>query len=140
MREIKQNKSIFLFLILLFVGYTYFVYTEGTENVNSPEMNESAIKGRMLWQDNNCSACHQIYGLGGYLGPDLTNVYRRYKDGTKGFFNAGKGSMPKYNFNDTEQENLLEFLKSVNRSGNFPNENVIETWYGDVEIKGVDHE
>jgi nitric oxide reductase subunit C len=140
MREIKQNKSVFLFLILLFIGYTYFVYTEGTENVNSPEMNESAIKGRILWQENNCTACHQIYGLGGYLGPDLTNVYRRYGDGTKGFFNAGKGVMTKYNFTDKEQEYLLEFLKSVDESGNFPNKNVIETWYGDVEIKGVDHE
>jgi nitric oxide reductase subunit C len=134
MKKIKQNKSIFIFLILLFVGYTYFVYTKGTDRINSPEMSESAIKGRTLWQENNCTACHQIYGLGGYLGPDLTNVYRRYKDGTKVFFNAGKGSMPKYNFNDTEQENLLEFLKSVNRSGNFPNDSVIETWYGDVEI------
>jgi len=134
MKETKQNRTIFLLLTSLFIGYTYFVYTKGTENINSLEMSESAIKGRQLWQDNNCSACHQIYGLGGYLGPDLTNVYRRYKDGTKGFFNAGKESMPKYHFNEEEQDNLLEFLKSVNKSGDSPNDSVIQTWYGDVKI------
>jgi len=139
MKKIKQNKSIFIFLILLFVGYTYFVYTKGTDRINSPEMSESAIKGRTLWQENNCTACHQIYGLGGYLGPDLTNIYRKYGDGTKGFFNAGKGSMPKYTFTAEEQDNLLEFLKSVNESGN-RRPDVIETWYGDLEIKGVDYE
>ena len=47
--------------------------------------------------------------------------------------------MPKYNFTNEEQDNLLEFLKSVNESGN-RRPDVIETWYGDVEIKGVDHE
>ena len=29
---------------------------------------------RTLFNQFNCTACHQFYGLGGYMGPDLTNV------------------------------------------------------------------
>ena len=37
-------------------------------------MNKEAITGKVLYQKYNCTACHQIYGLGGFLGPDLTIV------------------------------------------------------------------
>jgi len=43
--------------------------------VGTVSFSEKALQGQQLWQQNNCFSCHQIYGLGGYLGPDLTNVY-----------------------------------------------------------------
>ena len=135
MNEQKQNLSVFIILILLFTVHTYTVYTSGTENINPTRMNTSAIKGKALWQKNNCTSCHQIYGLGGYLGPDLTNVYSRYGDGVKSFLNAGIESMPVYSFSDQEQQDLLEFFKSLNESGFYPNKDVEKTWYGNIKIR-----
>ncbi|MCC7298300.1 MAG: cytochrome c [Bacteroidia bacterium] len=77
-----------------------------------------ARKGKMVWQKYNCNACHQIYGLGGYLGPDLTNVtsIRNTKQLTA-FIKSGTKSMPVLNLTDTEIECLIEFLKNVNSTG-----------------------
>jgi len=35
---------------------------------------KEASSGQMLFQKNDCAACHQINGLGGTAGPDLTHV------------------------------------------------------------------
>lgn len=35
---------------------------------------KSASAGQMLFRANDCGACHQIQGLGGTAGPDLTHV------------------------------------------------------------------
>ncbi|MCH7870146.1 MAG: c-type cytochrome, partial [Planctomycetes bacterium] len=39
-----------------------------------------AKSGLAIWRENNCQACHQIYGYGGFLGPDLTNLMDRRPD------------------------------------------------------------
>ena len=44
-------------------------------------VSESVTSGWETWQNKNCQSCHQLYGLGGYMGPDLTNVA---SDSTKG--------------------------------------------------------
>ena len=137
MNEHKHKVLIFKILILLFTIHTFIVYNSGT-NINSIMMSSGALKGKALWQKNNCTACHQIYGLGGYLGPDLTNVYSRYGDGVKSFLNAGIESMPVYSFSDSEQKNLLEFFKSLNESGFYPNKDVEKTWYGNIKIRNKD--
>jgi len=35
---------------------------------------KTASSGQMLFQKNDCAACHQINGIGGTAGPDLTHV------------------------------------------------------------------
>jgi mono/diheme cytochrome c family protein len=35
---------------------------------------KTASTGQMLFQKNDCAACHQINGIGGTAGPDLTHV------------------------------------------------------------------
>jgi len=37
-------------------------------------------EGQMLYQKYDCAACHQVRGLGGTAGPDLTNVGTRRPD------------------------------------------------------------
>jgi len=98
-------------------------------------MSENAIIGEQIWQDKNCTSCHQIYGLGGYLGPDLTNVYSKHKEGVVGFFTAGVGAMPVYSFSIQETEALLSFFKHIDQTGYYPNKNALFHNDGWVEIE-----
>ena len=86
-----------LLLITSSVIYSGFVYTLGTENNNSVPLTEEIKQGKMLWQKKNCTACHQLYGLGGYMGPDLTNVISSKGKGeiyAEAFIRSGTNTMP----------------------------------------------
>lgn len=112
-------------LVLLFITYNCVLYTIGTKTDLQP-MSPSAIRGQNLWQQNNCTACHQIYGLGGYLGPDLTNVISLDGKGpqyVKAFLNSGVRAMPVFNFNEEEKDDIVELLKHIDKTGYFPNRN-----------------
>ncbi len=110
-----------IILISLFVAYflySFSVYAWGTESKDpaSPE----ALKGMEIWQSQNCQACHQIYGLGGYMGPDLTNII---SDKNKGagyaavFIKNGTSRMPQFNLSDKEVFELIAFLRWIDKSG-----------------------
>ena len=68
---------IFFSLFGLYLLYSVIVYTKGTDCIVSIPVEEQSKtnRGKALFQQNNCIACHQLYGLGGYLGPELTNAY-----------------------------------------------------------------
>jgi nitric oxide reductase subunit C len=79
-----------------------------------------ASEGKLLWQKYNCNACHQIYGLGGYLGPDLTNVYSHKGKGPdyiRTFLQHGTDIMPDFKLNDTEVNALVTYLQAVDATG-----------------------
>lgn len=77
-----------------------------------------ADRGKMVWQENNCTACHQLYGLGGYLGPDLTNEYsRRDTAFIRQFIRLGTPVMPGYDLTGQEFSDLLRFLAHVDTTG-----------------------
>lgn len=102
-------------LIVSFSVYSAVIYwLPNTEAAMLPK----AVAGKMVWQQKNCVACHQIYGLGGFLGPDLTNVYSgKGSDYIKAFVQAGTITMPAFNLTDEELENLTSFLQQVDASG-----------------------
>jgi len=108
-------------LIIAFIIYNTLVYTSDRLVKLSPK----AIEGEQLWLNNNCNACHQIYGLGGYLGPDLTNVYTRVSNDNylKALFNSGVKAMPQFHFTEKEKEALIQFLKEVDQTGYYPDRN-----------------
>ncbi len=57
-------------------------------------MNDIERQGVQVFQQYNCIACHQFYGLGGYMGPDLTNVMsNRGEPYTRAFIAAGTATM-----------------------------------------------
>ena len=76
-------------------------------------MTADAIKGKVLWQQKNCIACHQLYGLGGYLGPDLTYITSdpsRGKLYAAAFLKSGGTTMPNFHFSDTEIASIIAYL------------------------------
>ncbi len=108
---------IFLFLFLSFFVYSIFVYTEGTK-VDEIIMSTEAVRGKLLYQNYNCTACHQIYGLGGYLGPDLTNVVSKRKNSElvmRALLKFGSQRMPNYHLNESEINDIISYLKYVDQ-------------------------
>jgi len=124
-------------LIIIFAVYNTFVYTQGTSN-NTPKMTALALEGEKLYQKNNCTACHQLFGLGGYLGPDLTNIISTKNKGpyyAKAFLNSGIKSMPKFNFTEQEQNAIIQFLTEVDQCGFYPIYDAKINPTGWVEVK-----
>ena len=128
----------FCTFFLLFASYSFFVYTDGTAVNASITMSDDAKQGRHLWQKHNCISCHQLYGMGGYIGPDLTNVISAEGKGeplARAMIQYGTDVMPNYHLNEEEINALVEFLKYADKTGTFPGRNVEITWYGSFKIK-----
>jgi len=135
----NRNRWVMAALIIIFAVYNTFVYTQGTSNT-TPKMTALAIEGEKLYQTNNCTACHQLFGLGGYLGPDLTNIISAKNKGSfyvKAFLNSGIKSMPKFNFTEKEQDALVQFLTEVDQCGYYPiyDATIKSTGWVDVKYK-----
>jgi nitric oxide reductase subunit C len=105
-------------LFVAYLVYSIIVYTMGTEKniVVSAEEQVKIKNGSHLFQQYNCTACHQLYGLGGYLGPELTTAYSDPARGAlymKAFLKAGGPRMPNFHFKDDDVNALISFLKYV---------------------------
>jgi nitric oxide reductase subunit C len=116
MKTFRYKITIFLFLLIAFLSYSATLYYSDTTQAEIPS--PLAQKGRLLWQDKNCTSCHQFYGLGGHLGPDLTNVYaKRSPEYITAFLKTGTLVMPNYDLSDAEIQAFLAFFKYTNTTG-----------------------
>ncbi|TGK33241.1 cytochrome c [Leptospira gomenensis] len=111
-----------VFLFLTFDSMRY-VYTHDSNRNLSP----AVVRGKEIWEKNNCMGCHTILGEGAYYAPDLTKVYeRRGVEWIRVFLKdpeamyPGERKMVKYVFTETEIEDVIAFLK----------------WNGDLDLKG----
>lgn len=110
--------SIFAGLFVSYTLYSIIIYTKGTANdVILPAAEQAIVnKGKALFQKYNCTSCHQLYGLGGYLGPELTTAWSDKNRGElymKAFLKAGGPRMPNFQFTDEETDAILSYLKYV---------------------------
>lgn len=120
--KLKARHTFFI-LSLLFLVYSFSIYLKPLSVYPDKDVynKTEAGKGRMVWQKYNCQSCHQLYGLGGYLGPDLTNMISQPGKGEtflKAMIRTGNKQMPAFNLSDNEMSALVEFFKSTNASGN----------------------
>lgn len=110
-------RLIWSLLFMLFAAYTVLVYVAGDPSPPDP-ITASATRGRATWHALNCQACHQLYGLGGYMGPDLTNVHSaKGAARIRTFVRFGTGRMPAHALSETELDDLVGFLEWVDKSG-----------------------
>lgn len=105
-------------LLAMYLLYSFIVYTKGTEDMlRFPAEEQARInRGKALFQQYNCTACHQLYGLGGYLGPELTTAYSDPQRGEiwmRTFLQAGGRTMPDFHFQKGEIDALISYLKYV---------------------------
>ena len=122
-----KNKAIVLLsLSVCYLLYSAWVYTAGT---TGPAINlhpdEAAQRGKLVYQKYNCAACHQIFGLGGYLGPELTTTMSQRGKGeilANAFLTGGTAKMPNLHLQQREITDVIEYLKYVDqiaRAGNY---------------------
>ncbi|MDN3688598.1 c-type cytochrome [Cyclobacterium jeungdonense] len=62
---------------LIFIGLTIYSLAPGNDQTNHLAITDDVIKGKHLWETNNCMGCHSILGEGGYYAPELTKVIDR---------------------------------------------------------------
>ena len=107
-------------MIITYISYSVIIYSIGTNQIKQEKITTEAAKGFHIWQEKNCQSCHQLYGLGGYMGPDITNII---SDSTKGepyaraFINNGSAKMPNFKLQKEKIDALIAFLKWVDKSG-----------------------
>lgn len=77
----KQARAFFLggtlVTFLIFIGLTVYSLGEAQDQSNRDQLSESAIRGKWIWDKNNCMGCHTLMGEGGYYAPELTKVVDR---------------------------------------------------------------
>ncbi len=131
---VRQRRIVYFVLIGLFLLQSGLTYTVSTEvPVPAAELNSAARRGEALYRSFNCTACHQFYGLGGYMGPDLTNVTiapGKGPDFTRGIILHGSANMPALGVTKDQADDLVAFLEAVAATGIYPIRNLDLTPWG----------
>ncbi|HEX9729589.1 MAG TPA: cytochrome c [Gemmatimonadales bacterium] len=106
-------KKILLSVLLTgFVVQTALVYSDERHE----PLSNAAVRGREIWHRDACQVCHQLYGNGGFLGPDLTNAFGRVDPvRLRSLLTVGSGQMPAFRLTDDEVNDVREFLRSMDR-------------------------
>lgn len=85
-----------------------------------PKVDPSVARGRLLFEQHHCLACHTLHGQGGKMGPDLSYVGNRRTDREWHIRHlrdpaaVSPGSiMPKFPLSDREANDLASFLLNL---------------------------
>jgi len=119
------------FFAAIFIFLTIDTLREIPARQNQDEMTPAVVRGKHIWDRNNCMGCHTILGEGAYYAPELTRVVERrgaewialfIKDPAAMF--PGKRRMVQYDFNDEEIQDVIAFLDWIGKidTNGFPPE------------------
>ena len=105
------------FFFAIFIFLTIDTLRELPARQNSEQMTASVIRGKHIWDRENCMGCHTILGEGAYYAPELTRVVeRRGAEWIKVFIKdpeamfPGRRRMVQYDFSDQEIDDTIAFL------------------------------
>lgn len=129
----KQARAFFLggtlVTFLIFIGLTVYSLSEGQDQSNYGEITEEVVRGKVLWEENNCMGCHTILGEGAYYAPELTKVVERRGEGyikavlmTPNPWEPNGRKMVAYGFSEEEAKDLIAFFN----------------WIGKIDLNGFD--
>ena len=136
----KQARAFFLggtlVTFLVFIGLTIFSFTKSNDQSNLENLTESAVRGKKLWEANNCMGCHTLLGEGAYYAPELTKVIDRMNlkyDGNGDNviktiltspvpWEPNGRKMVAYNMTQEEASDMVEFFK----------------WIGEIDLNGFE--
>jgi len=104
-------------LFACFVGQSWLVYSDDSGYQHEP-LSETAQVGRGIWLRENCQSCHQLFGFGGFMGPDLTNRGHFFPPvAIQAILKAGPKQMPSFEISLKEAEALHDYFAAVNQLG-----------------------
>lgn len=136
----KQARAFFLggtlVTFLVFIGLTIYSFSGGNDQTNKENLSESVVRGKEIWESNNCMGCHTILGEGAYYAPELTKVIDRmnvkYDNNGEEVIKSilmspapwqpNGRKMVAYNMSDQEAEDMVAFFK----------------WIGEIDLNGFD--
>lgn len=129
----KQARTFFLggtlVTFLIFIGLTVFSFSKGQDQSNYAGITEEVVRGKELWETNNCMGCHTILGEGAYYAPELTKVIdRRGKGYIKAIlmspvpWNPNGRQMVAYGMSEQEANDMIAFFD----------------WIDDIDLNGFD--
>jgi nitric oxide reductase subunit C len=111
----REKACLLVVLAACFVGQTTLVYSDPTA---TQRMDAPARRGREVWHREGCGSCHRLYGMGGYLGPDLTNAASRVPEARiRVLLEWGQGQMPALHLPEGEVADVLAFLRFMDTTG-----------------------
>ena len=70
-----------LVTFLIFIGLTIYSFMPRNDQTNYGKITKEVVRGKEIWESNNCMGCHSIMGEGGYYAPELTKVLDRRGEG-----------------------------------------------------------
>ena len=108
----SAKKIMLAVLVASFAVQTGLVYSDDVDI----RLSEDAVAGRKLYHDGSCQVCHQLWGQGGFLGPDLTNAASRV-DETRlsSLLTVGSGQMPAFGYTPEQVRLMGAFLSEIDR-------------------------
>lgn len=116
-----------------YVAMTLLVALLPSRSTDTGAASPAVAAGAEVWRSENCLACHSIYGLGGHLGPDLTNTISRLgADGVAAKVSAGGGRMPRFVLGQEAAANLIAWLSHIDATGVYPLPRHFSPGYGDT--------
>tara|TARA_R110002049_G_scaffold2821_3_gene22812 strand:+ start:902 stop:1336 length:435 start_codon:yes stop_codon:yes gene_type:complete len=129
----KQARAFFLggtlVTFLAFIGLTIYSFTDSQDQTNHAAITEEVVRGKDLWEANNCMGCHTILGEGAYYAPELTKVLDRRGPGyvkavlmTPIPWEPNGRKMVAYGFSEEEAADLIAFFD----------------WIDDIDLNGFD--
>lgn len=129
----KQARAFFLIgtlvTFLAFIGLTIYSFSKDQDQTNYENITEAIVRGKTIWEENNCMGCHTILGEGAYYAPELTKVLDRRGEGyvkavlmTPVPWNPNGRKMVAYGFSKEEAEDLIAFFD----------------WIDDIDLNGFD--
>jgi nitric oxide reductase subunit C len=134
----KQARAFFLggtlVTFLAFIGLTIYSMSGDVDQTNEENISEAVVRGKVIWEKNNCMGCHTLLGEGGYYAPELTKVIDRLNVKYNGSGEAVIKSilmsqvpwqpngrkMVAYNMSEDEAEDVIAFFK----------------WIGEIDLNG----
>jgi nitric oxide reductase subunit C len=129
----KQARAFFLggtvVTFLIFIGLTIFSFSKAQDQSNDGNFTDAVVRGKVIWEENNCMGCHTILGEGAYYAPELTKVIERRGKGyikavlmTPVAWEPNGRKMVAYGFSEEEALDLIEFFD----------------WIDDIDLNGFD--
>jgi nitric oxide reductase subunit C len=136
----KQARAFFLggtlVTFLIFIGLTVYSLSESQDQTNQENLTADVVRGKEIWESNNCMGCHTILGEGAYYAPELTKVVDRLNmkyDGngeeviksilmSKGPWQPNGRKMVAYGMTEAEATDMVAFFK----------------WIGEIDLNGFD--
>ncbi len=112
----------------IFLGLSWHsLSTEVPKQTHPENLTAEVVKGKVIWESNNCMGCHTILGEGAYYAPELTKVYERRGEAyikaalmTKTPWSPRGRKMVAYGFSEEDANNVVAFLK----------------WIGETDLNG----